>query len=48
MWIVTVTSLRRGAKLIARKLNEFMVSLIAEPQPPRHRPIGDLIKLGES
>ena len=35
-------------ELIARKLNEFMDSLITEPQPPRHRPIGDLIKLGES
>ena len=35
-------------ELIARKLNEFMSSLISEPQPPRHRPIGDLIKLGES
>jgi hypothetical protein len=34
--------------LIARKLNDFMNSLIAEPQPPRHRPIGDLIDLGES
>ena len=35
-------------ELIARKLNEFMNSLIFEPQPPRHRPIGELIKLGES
>jgi hypothetical protein len=35
-------------ELIARKLNEFMNSLISQPQPPRHRPIGDLIKLGES
>ena len=35
-------------ELIARKLNEFMNSLISEPQPPRHRPIGDLIKIGES
>ncbi len=35
-------------ELIARKLNEFMNSLVSQPQPPRHRPIGDLIKLGES
>jgi Putative DNA-binding domain len=35
-------------ELIARKLNEFMDSLISEPEPPRHRPIGDLIRLGES
>lgn len=34
--------------LLARKINEFLGGLIAEPQPPRHRPIGELIKLGES
>lgn len=40
--------IRVRRELIARKLNEFMDSLISEPQPPRHRPIGDLIELGES
>ena len=35
-------------ELIARKINEFMKSLVSETEPPRHRPIGELIKLGES
>jgi len=32
---------------IARKLNEFMTSLISKPEETRHRPIAELIKLGE-
>jgi hypothetical protein len=35
-------------ELIARKINEFLAGLISESEPPRHRPIGELIKLGES
>ena len=34
--------------LIARKLNEFMNSLISEPEETHHRPVTDLIPLGES
>ena len=34
--------------LIARKLNEFMNSLISEPEETHHRPVTDLITLGES
>ncbi len=34
--------------LLARKLNEYMSALIAEPEEVRHRPIGELVKLGES
>jgi uncharacterized protein YaaQ len=34
--------------LITRKLNEFMDSLISEPEETRHRPITELIRLGES
>lgn len=34
--------------LIARKLNEFMQSLITQPEELRHRPIRELISLGES
>ncbi len=37
---------RRG--LIARKLNEFMQSLVVEPETLHHRPVGQLIALGES
>lgn len=36
---------RRG--LIAKKLNEFMRSLVVEPEIPHHRPVDDLIALGE-
>jgi hypothetical protein len=35
-------------ELIARKLNEYMTSLVAQPEPVRHRPIQELIGLGES
>lgn len=35
-------------ELMARKLNEFMASLIAEPQEAKERPIADLIALDES
>ena len=35
-------------EIIARKLNEFMGSLISEPGPIIFRPITDLIQLGES
>ena len=35
-------------ELIAKKINEFMAGLISESEPARHRPITDLIKLGES
>jgi hypothetical protein len=34
--------------LLARKLNEYMAGLIAEPEEVIHRPIDDLVKLGES
>lgn len=34
--------------IIVRKLNEFMDSLTTLPEKPHHRPIEDLIKLGES
>ncbi len=34
--------------LIAKKLNEFMHSLVLEPETPHHRPVIELISLGES
>ena len=34
--------------LIAQKINEFMATLIKEPVIAHHRPISELIKLGES
>ena len=34
--------------LIAKKLNEFMRSLVHEPERPHHRPVVELISLGES
>jgi len=34
--------------MIARKLNEFMDGLITEPEATHHRPIAELIGLGES
>lgn len=34
--------------LLARKLNEYMAALIAEPEEVKHRPIAELVKLGES
>jgi len=34
--------------LIAKKLNEFMRSLVQEPDIPHHRPVTELIALGES
>ncbi|MYH61806.1 MAG: hypothetical protein F4148_08585, partial [Caldilineaceae bacterium SB0675_bin_29] len=37
---------RRG--LIANKLNEFMQSLVVEPETLRHKPVEELIALGES
>ena len=35
-------------EILARKLNEFMVSLISQPEETHQRPITDLIRLGES
>ena len=35
-------------ELLARKLNEHLAGLIAEPEEVRHRPIAELVKLGES
>jgi predicted HTH transcriptional regulator len=35
-------------QLIARKMNEFLSSLIAEPEEIHHRPIVELVRLGES
>ena len=35
-------------EIMARKLNEFMASLISQPEETHQRPITDLIKLGES
>jgi len=35
-------------ELLARKLNEYMASLIEEPEQTHHRPITELISLGES
>jgi hypothetical protein len=35
-------------QLIALKLNQFLKSLVTEPEPTHKRPIGDLVKLGES
>ena len=35
-------------EIMARKLNEFMVSLISQPEETHQRPITDLIRLGES
>ncbi len=35
-------------KLIAAKLNEFLEGLITKPEPPGHRPVSELVKLGES
>ncbi len=35
-------------EIMARKLNEFMVGLISEPEETHQRPITDLINLGES
>ena len=34
--------------LIAKKLNEFMQSLVVEPETLHHRPVEQLIALGES
>lgn len=34
--------------LIAKKLNEFMRSLVLEPETLHHRPVAELISLGES
>jgi hypothetical protein len=35
-------------ELLARKLNEYLAALIAEPEIVRYRPIAELVKLGES
>lgn len=40
--------LKARRELLARKLNEYMAALIAEPEEVRHRPIAELVKLGES
>ena len=40
--------LQARRELIARKINEYMAALIAEPEVMRERSIADLIKLGES
>jgi hypothetical protein len=34
--------------LLARKLNEYMDHLIAEPEESKHRPVADLVRMGES
>lgn len=34
--------------ILARKLNEFMEALISEPEELKHRPISEVVKLGES
>ena len=50
LWKVNCYSdfLAARRKIIARKLNEFMDSLISEPEETHLRPITDLIRLGES
>jgi hypothetical protein len=40
--------LRARRDLLARKLNEHLQALIAEPEEVKHRPIAELVKLGES
>lgn len=35
-------------KLIANKLNEFLEGLITKPEPTGHRPVEELVQLGES
>jgi hypothetical protein len=35
-------------ELLAKKLNEYLASLTAEPDEVKYRPIADLVKLGES
>ena len=35
-------------ELLARKANEYLNGLIAEPEVVKHRPIAELVKLGES
>ena len=35
-------------ELLARKINEYLASLITEPEEVRHRSVADLIALGES
>jgi hypothetical protein len=40
--------LKARRELLARKLNEHLQMLIAEPEEVRHRPIAELVKLGES
>lgn len=35
-------------ELLARKVNEYLAGLIAEPEEIRHRPITELVALGES
>ena len=40
--------LKERRKIIARKLNEYMESLIEEPEVTHRRPISELIDLGES
>ena len=40
--------LKNRRALIAKKLNEFMHSLVLEPETPHHRPVIELISLGES
>ena len=35
-------------QMLARKLNEYLDALIAEPEEVRHRPIAELVRLGES
>lgn len=40
--------LEERRKMLARKINEFMDVLVAEPVAVRERPIGELVSLGES
>lgn len=35
-------------ELIARSMNEYMDSLVSEPEPTHHRAISELVKIGES
>jgi hypothetical protein len=40
--------LRARRELLALKLNEYMAGLMVEPEEVQHRPIAELVKLGES
>jgi hypothetical protein len=40
--------LKARRELLARRLNEHLQALIADPEEVKHRPIAELVKLGES